>query len=55
MRDEAESGGSKAGIFLEEEVHKRCLYLEIELDIGDKRKRITWKFGGVLNETLSSL
>lgn len=41
--------GSKAGIFLEEEGNERCLYLEIELDVGDERKRITWRVGGVLN------
>lgn len=41
--------GSKAGIFLEEEGNERCLYLEIELDVRDERKRITWRVGGVLN------
>lgn len=34
--------GSKAGIYLEEGGGKeRFLYLEIELDVGDERKRIT--------------
>lgn len=41
--------GSQDGIFLEEEGNKRCLYLEIELDVRDERKRITWRVGGVLN------
>lgn len=31
-------GGSKAGIFLEEEGNERCLYLEIELDAGDEKR-----------------
>lgn len=33
--------GSKAGIYLEEGGKDRFLYLEIELEVGDERKRIT--------------
>lgn len=41
--------GSKAGIYLEEGGKERFLYLEIELDVADERKKITSRIGGVLN------